>query len=288
MLRPRLLAPLLLLLAAPDSISAREGAVSCVPAWSPPPELFCDFAFPIASANAHDYDLTDPRMNRVSCGPGPDGRMAMIVKQFAGAEVSVMSIGRHPFPEAMKAAGIVRFSADFYIPSSYRWTYAGRLPLGINLGAWTSGGKTGPAQQGSSIRLHVWPDNGGTFGLYSYNFDRTSTGAGDHGMGRQWGQGVARVKARLPRDQWVSVTLELALAAPGADRDTASIYLRDASGKLIGWATSGPRLTYRRAGDTFGFTGALFDDKLNSLSARPAEDQRYYVRNWRGAACAAR
>ncbi|TPE47322.1 hypothetical protein [Amaricoccus solimangrovi] len=257
----------------------------CVPAWSPPATEFCDFAFPLARANLHDYDLSDPRMERVSCGPGPDGGTAMAVRQYAGAEVSLMSIGRHAFPEAMKAAEVVRLSAEFYIPSSYDWTYAGRLPLGINVGPWTSGGKTGARQSGSSIRLHVWPDNGGTLGIYSYNFDRSSSGAVDRGVTKQWGQGAAKVTARLPRDQWITVVLELALDSPGADRDAAGISLYDAAGRLIGADSSGPRLTYRRAGDDTGFTGAIFDDKLNSSAARAARNQQYYVRNWQGQAC---
>ena len=257
----------------------------CVPAWSPPIRTFCDFAFPLGRGNLHEYDLSDPRMDRVSCGPGPDGRTAMIVKQFAGAEVSLMSIGRHEFPQAMKEARVARLSAEFYIPSSYRWTYAGRLPVGINVGPWTSGGKTGEDQSGSSIRLHVWPDNGGTFGIYSYNFDRTSRGANDRGVEKPWGQGVAKVRQRLPRDEWFTVVLEIALDAPGADRDAASIYIYRADGTLLGWGTSGKRLTYRRAGDEIGFTGAIFDDKINSTKARAAADQQYYVRNWQGQAC---
>jgi hypothetical protein len=256
----------------------------CVPAWSPPAQSFCDFAFPIENANSHRYDLSDPRMDRVSCGAGPDGAPAMRVRQYAGAEVSVMSIGRHEFPEAMKKSDVARLSADFYIPADYDWTYAGRLPLGINVGPWTSGGATGDRQSGSSIRLHVWPDNGGTLGIYSYNFDRTSSGAKGNAQ-KQWGQGVAKVTARLPRDEWITVTLELALDTPGADRDAASIHIHDSEGKLIGSDTSGKRLTYRRAGDTFGFTGAIFDDKLNSAKARSSSNKQYYVRNWQGQAC---
>ncbi|MFQ8433581.1 hypothetical protein [Amaricoccus sp. W119] len=175
------------------------GFEGCVPAWSPPATEFCDFAFPLARANLRDYDLSDPRTDRVSCGPGPDGGSAMAVRQYAGTDVSVMSIGRHAFPDAMKTADVVRLSAEFYIPASYDWTFAGRLPLGINVGPWTSGGKTGDRQSGSSIRLHVWPDNGGTLGIYSYNFDRTSSGAVDNGTVKQWGQGVAKVVQRLPR-----------------------------------------------------------------------------------------
>ncbi|MFQ8433981.1 hypothetical protein [Amaricoccus sp. W119] len=79
--------------------------------------------------------------------------------------------------------------------------------------------------------------------------------------------------------------LELALDTPGADRDAASIHLYDSAGGLIGSGGSGPRLTYRRAGDDTGFTGAIFDDKLNSKSARSAKNQQYYVRNWQGQAC---
>ncbi|TPE48158.1 hypothetical protein [Amaricoccus solimangrovi] len=48
----------------------------------------------------------------------------------------------------------------------------------------------------------------------------------------------------------------------------------DAAGRLIGSDSSGPRLTYRRAGD----------DKLNSSAARAARNQQYYVRNWQGQA----
>ena len=257
----------------------------CTPAWSPPAQTFCDFAFPLGRGNLHEYDLSDPRMDRVSCGAGPDGGPSMIVRQFAGAEVSVMSVGRHEFPQAMRDASVARLSADFYIPADYDWTFAGRMPLGINVGPWTSGGKTGDRQTGSSIRLHLWPDNGGTFGIYSYNFDRTSSGADDRGTQKQWGQGVAKVNARLPRNEWITVTLELALDRPGADRDAASIYLHDSEGNLIGSDTSGKRLTYRRAGDTFGFTGAIFDDKLNSSSARAAKNKQYYARNWQGQAC---
>jgi hypothetical protein len=261
-------------------------AEECAPAWSPPTAQFCDFAFPLERGNLHEYDLSDRRMDRVSCGAGPDGGPAMSVKQYAGAEVSVMSIGRHEFPEAMRDASVARLSAEFYIPADYDWTYSGRLPLGINVGPWTSGGKTGDNQEGSSIRLHVWPDNRGTFGIYSYNFDRTSRGANDRGTEKQWGQGVAKVKARLPRDAWITVTLEIALDTPGADRDAASIYIHDDKGDLIGWGTSGKRLTYRRAGDTTGFTGAIFDDKLNSVKARASSNQQYYVRDWQGRACA--
>ncbi len=44
-------------------------------------------------------------------------------------------------------------------------------------------------------------------------------------------------------------------------------------------------LTYRRAGDTFGFTGAIFDSKLNNNTIRARQNQRYYVNNWQGQAC---
>ncbi len=250
----------------------------CTSEWSPPAKTFCDFAFPIPNAA---YSTSDPKMHRVSCGGAPGGDTALTVQEYAGSNVSVTSIGRHEFPAAMRNASVARLSADFYIPSDYDWTFAGRMPIGINMGPWTSGGKTGSRQTGSSVRLHVWPDNGGTLGLYSYNFDRTGGTAGSS----EWGQGVAKVDARLPRDEWITVTIEVALDTPGADRDAATIYIHDSDGNLIGSDTSGKSLTYRRAGDTFGFTGAIFDSKLNNNTIRARQNQRYYVNNWQGQAC---
>ncbi len=265
------------------AVDGDEGAPpeieGCVPAWSPPAAQFCDFAFPIAYAGQAAGDPTKSFNDRVSCGAAPNGGPALIVKEFAGHDVSVMSIGRHAFPEAMKQASAVRLSADFFIPADYRWTFAGRAPIGINVGPWTSGGKTGANQSGSSIRLHIWED--GTPGIYSYNLDRTSLGDGGS---KQWGQGVARIGTPIPRGQWITLVLELALGPAGADRDAASIFMYDAEGALIGSATSGARLTYRRAGDTSGFTGAIFDSKLNAWVG-PSRNQQYYVRNWQGLAC---
>ncbi len=253
----------------------------CTPVWSPPAKTFCDFAFPIPYAGQKAGDPSKPYNNRVSCGMAPDGGPAMIVKEFGMHDVSVMSIGRHEFPEAMKQADTVRLSADFFGPLDYRWTFAGRGPLGINVGPWTSGGATGERQRGGSIRLHIWKN--GTAGIYSYNLDRTS--AGDGGS-KQWGQGVARISKPIPQGEWITLVLELSLGPAGADRDAASIYMYDSAGTLLGSATSGARLSYRRAGDTDGFTGAIFDSKLNDWVG-PRLDQQYYVRNWHGQACEA-
>ncbi|PZQ48799.1 MAG: hypothetical protein DI556_13370 [Rhodovulum sulfidophilum] len=271
-----------------DYVPGDEGEppviTGCRPVWSPPIDTFCARTTPITSAEHAGAWYTD----RVDCGTGPNGWPSMVINEYRNLYVSAVNVARTTnIPAEMKASNVVRLSADFYVPSSYRWTASGRLPLGINVGPFTSGGATGAAQKGSSVRMHIWDD--GTVGLYAYNFDRTSPVV--HGSGqysstvktRQYGQGAGRISTPIPRDQWVTIAVEMVLGPRGADRDAANIYMYDAAGNLIGQSGKA-NVTFRRATDSFGVEGILADAKLNK-SVTPSQNQALYVKNYQGFVC---
>jgi hypothetical protein len=259
----------------------------CQLVWSPPVSTFCEKTIPLVSKPEH---IGQWYTDRVGCGYAPDGGPAMVIEEFVGKYVSTVSVARTPaIPDAMKTADVVRLSAEFFIPNDYVFTASGRLPVGLNVGDWTSGGKYGSQQHGSSTRLHAWDD--GTFGLYSYNYDRTTKITYGEGQSdatiksRQYGQGSGRVSKPVPRGEWFTAAVEIVLGPPGMDRDATNIYLYDSAGGLIG-SSGKSNMTMRKAGESEKIRGVLADAKVNK-TINSSRNQAMYVRNYNGFVCQA-
>lgn len=256
----------------------------CATVWTPPIETFCERAVSISEGHKDQWYA-----NRVICADAPDGSPAMAIREYKGEYITTVSVARtDAIPKAMKDGSVVQISAEFFVPNSYKWTSAGRLPIGINVGDWTSGGVAIDKQRGSSVRLHV--SNDGSLGLYSYNFDRTTkpvTGAGQSDSTvktRVYGQGSGAISKPLPRGAWITVVVELILGAPGADKDSTFVYMYDEMGNLLG-RSGKSNMTFRRSADKFGVKGMLADAKPNSTKVTPSKNQEIFVRNYKGIVC---
>ena len=210
----------------------------------------------------------------------------MAIEEYRGVYVSAVDVSQ-PLPPAMHSASAIRLSMQMYIPEDYRLTAGMRLPLGINVGPHTTGGISALDQRGSSIRVVLRKDR--TLAIYSYHFDRTTptvVGTGQFNpavKSRQYGQGAGSTDVPVPLGQWVTVALEMSLEPPGNDEDSVKISVYDKAGKLL---SSGGKnnLTYRRAGDTIGFTEMVADTKINNDNL-PSQDQVIFISGYQGYVC---
>ena len=255
---------------------------SCSLAWSPDIHDICGQTCVLSDVEHRGLPTND----RVKCATAADGTRSMAIEEYRGAYVSAVDVSE-PFPAAIESASAIRLSMQMYIPEDYRQTAGMRLPLGINVGPHTAGGMSAPDQRGSSIRLAL--TKGRRLAIYSYHFDRTTptvVGVGQFNpavKARQYGQGAGSTDVPVPLRQWVTVALEMSLEPPGKDEDSVRISMYDKAGNLL---SSGGRnnLTYRRAGDTIGFTKMIADTKINNDNL-PSQDQAIFISGYKGYVC---